>query len=129
MLSDAILPAPDTFANVTEFATCANGTSPDTLEPSTAFAVPANVAKFIVPEIFAAMTLDMPPPSPVIKPVVVIVFDPNAFNRVTTFESPYDPPPPPAAINVPSPARTLATLPSKFRGEILPNVGVPVTFA
>ena len=79
ILIPAMLPAPPTFASATEFATAANGTSPETLAPATAFAVPANVAKFIVPEIFAATTLDMPPPSPVIKPVVVIVFDPNAF--------------------------------------------------
>ena len=107
---------------MTEFATAAKPTSADTFAPATALAVPANVAKFIVPEIFAATTFDMPPPSPVIKPVVVIVFDPNAFNRVTTLLSPYAVSE--SAANVPSPLRTLETLPSKLRGETLPNVGV-----
>ena len=72
--------------------------------------------------------LDNPPPSPVIKPVVVIVFEPNAFNKVTTFESPYEPPPG-AAANTPLPYKTLAASPSMLIVEILPKVGVPETFA
>ena len=81
-----------------------------------------------VPVTFAYGTFDIPPPSAVTRPVVVIVFDPNAFNKVTTFESPYVPLPPSAA-NVPSPLRTLETLPSILIVEILPSVGVPVTLA
>ena len=80
-----------------------------------------------VPVTFAYGTLDNPPPSPVTRPVVVIVFEPNAFNRVTTFESPYAVSA--SAANVPSPLRTLETLPSILIVEILPSVGVPVTLA
>ena len=46
---------------------------------------------------------DNPPPSPVIRPVVVIVFDPNAPIRVTTFESPYVPAATSAGVNVNTP--------------------------
>jgi hypothetical protein len=71
----------------------------------------ARTALLIVPVTLAPAILDNPPPSPVINPVVVIVFDPNAFNKVTTFESPYEP------------------SPSMLIVEILPKVGVPETFA
>ena len=61
---------PDTLAPATALAVAANVTSPETFAPATAFAVPANVAKFIVPTKLPTAIFDMPPPSPVIRPVV-----------------------------------------------------------
>ena len=80
-----------------------------------------------VPVTFAYGTFDIPPPSAVTRPVVVIVLEPNAFNKVTTLLSPYVDSA--SAANVPSPLRTLETLPSILIVEILPSVGVPVTLA
>ena len=103
----------------------ASGTVPLTLAPATALAVAANDTS---PVTLAPASPDKPEPTPVITPVVVIVFEPNAFNKVTTFESPYEPPPG-AAANTPLPYKTLAAAPSMLIVEMLPNVGVPDTFA
>jgi len=55
---------PDTFAYATAFAVAANDTSPVT---------------------FAPIMFEPPPKSAVTRPVVVIVLEPNAAKRDTTF--------------------------------------------
>ena len=76
------------MAPATAFAVAANVTSPLTLAPATAFADVASVANATAPLTLAPAIADKPEPSPDITPVVVIVFEPNAPIKVTTFESP-----------------------------------------